>query len=464
MNPVWQHSVNMFYDDAGLFRFATIQVGVVKGMDSTSFAQQLAITAAMPRLSVGMAKTIDIGFLAPLSGQVESWGLPGLHGCRIWESWLNNAGGLIVGGRRYPIAIHAYDCGGGSQDARDGARELVQNHDIKLMMMLGGDSFAAVADFLADQRLLTSTLLPSDLSPDTPNLIAPSEVHPIYVVTGVDWLARTQPELRTVALCAQRDGMGLPSLATYRAAFKAVSIQIVKEQQYPAEGGDVSAIVQPMLDQNPDILCWCTSYTPMVHAMTEYAYSQGYEGQILSCTLDQYEALVAKTSSEFMEGFVFQFPDFDDPTLREKAFFFNQPNLFFEEYNKRYPGSWSAVSWEYAAILDIWHAAVEKAGTINPQSVLAAMKQLGHVTHAFGSAEWWGGDIFGIDNALVGDWPVVTIRNGKSRIVEFGSVPSWLAAHSDLLKAEMRNLGQMWDQRLGQPVQSPGIRSRKIEA
>ncbi len=433
-------------------------------METSSFAQRLAISGVMPRLSVGMAKTVDIGFLAPLSGQVESWGLPGLHGCRIWESWLNRAGGLLIGGRRYPIRIHAHDCGDDPGAARDGAMRLVQEHDIKLMMMLGGDSFAAVADFLGGRRILTSTLLPSDLSPDTPYLIAPSEVHPIYVVTGVDWLARTRPELKTVAMCTQTDGMGLPSLATYRAAFKAAGIGVAHEVQYPAEGGDVAGIVQPMLDAGPDILCWCTSYTPMVHAMTEYAYAKGFTGQILSCTLDHYETLVEKTSREFMEGVVFQFPDFDDPALREKAFFFNQPNAFYEEYNTRFPGSWSAVSWEYAAILDIWHAAVEKAGTVNPMSVLAAMKQLGHVTHAFGPAEWWGQDVFGIDNVLVGDWPVVTVQQGKARIVEFGSIPDWLAHHSELLKAEMQDLGQMWQQRVNRSDAGPELGTRTVES
>ncbi|MEB8386770.1 ABC transporter substrate-binding protein [Rhodobacteraceae bacterium KMM 6894] len=433
-------------------------------MDTSSFATRLTVSGAMPRLSVGMAKTVDIGFLAPLSGQVESWGLPGLNGCRIWEDWLNRAGGLLIGGRRYPISIHAYDCGTDPDEARKGALHLVQNHDIQLMMMLGGDSFAAVAEFLRDRRILTSTLLPSDLSPDTPYLIAPSEVHPIYVVTGVDWLARTRPELKTVAMCAQMDGMGLPSLATYRAAFKAAGISALKEVQYPAEGGDVAQIVQPMLDSNPDILCWCTSYTPMVHAMTEYAYAQGFTGQILSCTLDQYDVLTARTSVQFMEGLVFQFPDFDDPALREKAFFFNQPKRFYQEYTTRFPDTWSAVSWEYAAILDIWHAAVEKAGTVRPMSVLAAMKQLGHVTHAFGPAEWWGQDFFGIDNALVGDWPVVTMQSGKARIVEFGSVPKWLAAHGDLLKAEMHDLDQLWDQRLERSRQGPALGARNIEA
>lgn len=416
--------------------------------DRSSFAQRLAVTGVLPRLSVAMPATVDIGFLAPLSGQAVAWGLPGLQGCRIWERWLNKAGGLMIDGRRYPVVLHACDSGADADTALLNARALLRDHEIKLMLMLGGDTCRAVAEELSAQRILGSTLLPSDLSPDTPYLLAPSEVHPVYVVTGVDWLARTRPELRRVALCAQQDGMGLPSLATYRAAFKAADIDIVKEIQYPAVGAPANQIVSPMLEAAPDILCWCTSYTPLVHEMTEYAHAAGFEGQILSCTLDHYDRLVERLGAEFMEGVTFQFPDFDDPALAEKAFFFNQPKTFYDEFNSIYPGGWTAVSWEYAAILDIWHAAVQKAGTTHPASVLAAMKQLGEVTHAFGAAEWWGKDLFGIDNVLVGDWPVVAVQSGRARIVEFGSVPGWLNRHEDLLRAEMEALGQMWQQRL----------------
>jgi len=222
---------------------------------------------------------------------------------------------------------------------------------------------------------------------------------------------------------------------------------VVREIRYDPHSDDAGAIVAAMMADAPDILCWCTSYTPMVHALTEAAYAAGFEGQLISCTLDDYPRLVARTSAEFMEGFIFQFPDFDDPALAEKAFFFNRPKDFYEEYQRRFPGSWSAVSWEYAAILDIWRTAVEHAGSVNSLSVLAAMKQSGAVMHAFGPAMWWGSDMFGVDNALIGDWPVVQIRNAKARIVEFGSIPKWLERHGALLRAQMVELGQMWDQR-----------------
>ncbi|MGY6705056.1 ABC transporter substrate-binding protein [Roseinatronobacter sp.] len=416
-------------------------------MTGPSFAQRMALRSLLPTYRVGMAQEVTIGMLVPLTGPALSWGLPGLNGCRIWEDWLNTAGGMLVQGHRFPVRIVAQDCGTTAVQALEGARHLVETEKVSLLMMLGGDSFTPVREFLNRNKVLTSTLLPSDLSPDTRYLIAPSEVHPVYNVTGVDWLARNRPNLRKVALCSQNDAFGLPSLATYRAALTVAGHQICQEIRYDPQSRDVAGIVQPMLDAQPDILCWCTSYTPMVHAMTEYAFAQGFDGTILSCTMDQYDRLVARTSVDFMEGTIFQFPDFDDPRLAEKAFFFNQPSLFYTEYNRRFPGSWSAVSWEYAAILDIWLAAVEKVGTLAAPSVMAAMKQLDKVNHAFGPARWWGQSLFGIDNALVGDWPVVSIHDGKAGIVGFGSVPDWLSLHEHVLHTEMQALGQLWAQR-----------------
>ena len=427
-----------------------------------SFAQSLALSGMLPKPGTGMSDVVDVGFLAPLSGPVQSWGLPGLHGCRIWEDWLNRSGGLLVGSRRYQVRIHAVDCGYDPSKARASALDLMQRHDLQLLMTLGGESLRHLTNDLMDRRILTSTLLPSDLSPDTPYLLAPSELHPIYNVTAVDWLSRQQPKLKRVSLCAQTDSLGLPSLATYRAAFKAAKIDIVADVQYDPNTASVAEIIDPMLAARPDIFCLCTSYTPMVHALVEEAFRRGFTGQILSCTLDQYERLITRTSPQFLDGAVFQFPEFDDPKLIEKAFFFNQPGRFYQEYTSRFPGTWSAVSWEYAAILDIWHAAVQKAGTTQSGSVLAAMKEMGHVTHAFGPAQWWGEDVFGIDNALVGDWPVVAIEDGQARIQEFGSIPDWLARHSELLKTEMHSLGQMWDQRLHQVERACGLSARRI--
>lgn len=407
-----------------------------------------ALSLAIPRLKIETKKEVNIGFLAPLSGKLKSWAEPGYHGCLIWKDRINAQGGIEVRDRRFVVDIIPFDTEFKPEKALEGARKLVLEHDAKLLVMVGGNDFSEqVRDFVNQQKTLVTTLLPSDLSPDARTLIAPTEVHPIYNVTGVDWLKRNEPTLRTVAMCTQDDAHGLPSIATYRAAFEAAGIEVVAERLFPIETTEFSGIVQDLMAHKPDILCWDTAYEPFVHALTIEAYRLGFKGRLLSCTCDNYLDLIDKTSPDFMEGFVFQFPDFDDPRLNGPQINFEDPNAFYEEFCSRYPGAWSAVSWEYVSTLEIWKTAVERARTFEPSTVLAMMKVGGKGKHVFGEAAWWGRELFGIDNALVGYWPVVTIQGGRARIVEFGSILDWWAAHSDLLIKHMREMHLMWDQR-----------------
>lgn len=418
-------------------------------MSSLSFAQRLAVTGSLPRMEARNRAPVRVGFLTPLSGPESDWGKPGLDGCQIWADWINDHGGMMVAGRRHRIEIVARDSAAGR--ARDAARDLVENQRARIILTLGGDSFAPALPWLMARRVLVATLLPSDLSPDTPYLIAPAEVHPLFNVTGVDWLARNRPAARRVALCSQTDSLGLPSLAVYRAAFEAAGLPVLREIRYAPDNHDAAGIVDALLAENPDILCWCSSAPPMIEALTEAAHARGFTGEILACTADDYARMIARTSPEFMARYTFQFPDFDDPKLTDTEFFFRNPKAFFDSYNARFPGEWNAVSWEYAAILDLWHNAVEIADTVEPVSVLAAMKHGQQMPHVFGPARWMGAELFGIDNALVGDWPVVRITEGRARIVEFGSVPGWLERHGALLTRQMQELGQMWQQRVHLP-------------
>ena len=126
-----------------------------------------------------------IGFLAPLTGEVAAWGLPGLYGCQIWAEKINKAGGIKAGGKSHLVEFVPYDNEYAPDKARAGAQKLINEDGVKFIMMLGGDTMPPVVDISNRTGMLVSTLLPSDLTPDTPNLIAPCEVHPIYNVTGL---------------------------------------------------------------------------------------------------------------------------------------------------------------------------------------------------------------------------------------------------------------------------------------
>lgn len=407
-----------------------------------------AMAASLPRAALAQGAPIKIGFLAPLTGPVAAWGKPGLDGCQIWAERVNAAGGIMLADGAHPVEFIAYDEEYDPAKARTGATKLILEDEVSFVMMLGGDPWPGVQPVADRTGMLFSTLLPSDLSPDTPTLIAPCEVHPIYVATGVDWLAENRPELKTAVICAQDDALGLPSIATYLAAFEGAGIEVLEDPLlFDPATTDFAPVVTRLLSNNPDIVCLDTCYSDYVHPITEQLFQQGFKGQIISATADFYDQMIAKTSAEFLEGMIFNFPDFDDPMMNAENVTFQDPNGFFAEYNKRHPGQWGAVSWEYASIMDLWKAAAEKAGSADPEAVLAAMTAGGKGQHAFGEADWWGKELFGISHALVGDWPVVRIEGGKAVIKDFRSIPAWYDKHGDLLIKHMSAYNQMWNQR-----------------
>src|SRR3546814_17109826 len=109
----------------------------------------------------------------PVTGDVSAWGLPGCDGCLIWSSQVNATGGIRIDDRYFKVELISFDDEYDPARARLGARKLILEDDVKFILMLGGDTFPAVVEFANEQKMLTSTLLPSALSPDTPYTTAP---------------------------------------------------------------------------------------------------------------------------------------------------------------------------------------------------------------------------------------------------------------------------------------------------
>lgn len=396
-----------------------------------------AMLGCMPRIGLAGSKTVKLGMNIPMTGDYAPWGLPGLYGCQIVANNINAAGGVKVGADNYMIDMVAYDHGYDTEKSVQGFKKLVLQDEVKMVMMLGGSTVASILPFAMRRKMLTSTLLPSDITPDTRYLVAPCESHPLYNVTGVEWLARKYPQAKTAVIITTNDiEYGKQSAATYNAAFEVEGIKVVDTNFHGFDVADFAPIVSSLLASKPDIFCMATDvYTTSI---VEQLFHQGFKGKVVSCTLDGYQDVIAKTSKEFMEGIVYQFPDFDDPMLAKEGITFPDPGGFDAAFNKAHPGEWSAVAWEYPSILINWMEAARAAGSIEPEPVLEAMKANSSPAHTFGPGKWWGEELWGLSNAVVGDWPVVAINDGKARIQEFRSVHGWLEKHTEVLKKHMK--------------------------
>ena len=271
------------------------RIGRREFVSASTAAMSVVATGVMPKFAFGAEKTVKIGFLAPLTGAVSAWGKPGLDGCQIWGDWVNEAGGIKVGGDSYKVEFIGYDNEYDPGKARAGAAKLIKEDGVKFIMMLGGDTWPGVQPLAEKEGMMVSTLLPSDLTPDTKTLIAPCEVHPIYNVTGVEWLAANKPDAKKAVICAQDDALGKPSVATYLAAFEAAGIDVIDDPLFfdPATT-DFAPVMTRLLSNSPDILCLDTCYADYVHPLCEQAFQQGFKGTIISCTADFYPKIIEK--------------------------------------------------------------------------------------------------------------------------------------------------------------------------
>jgi len=408
---------------------------------ATAAGAVAAGTSSLP-MSIFAAsnRTVKVGMNIPMTGDYAPWGLPGLYGCQIVADDINAAGGVDIGGYKHKIEIVSYDHAYDIEKAVQGYKKMVSEDDAEMVMMLGGATVGAVMPWGERKDVFTTTLLCSDITPDTEHLVATCESHPLYVVTGVEWLAKNHPDAKTAVIVTNNDvEYGLQAAATFQAAFEVAGIEVVDMNLHGFDVTDFAPIVSSVLAKNPDIFCMATSFytTPLM----EQLYHQGFKGKIISTTLDYHEEVIAKTSEDFVNGTIHQFPAFDDPKLQESGINFPDPAGFDKEYLKRHPNDWSAVSWEYPAIMLNWLDGAQMAGSTDSDKVLKALLNNPNPEFVFGGGKWWGKELWGRDNVVIGRWPVVVIEGGKNRIQEFSSVSDWLDKHSDVLIKYMKSHG-----------------------
>ncbi len=371
-------------------------------------------------MAAAKSEVVKIGFNAPLSGPAAAWGLPGMEGVEIWLEDVKNAGGIKIGDKTYQVEIVKYDNEGVGSKALLGARKLVLEDKVEAMLMLGGAPSATVQPFLTKHKIMTFVLIASDIAPDRPYLMDVGDNFPTYHVLHTEYIAEAHPKAKTAAIISQDDEIGLAAIAWSEAGFEAAGIEVVYSKPFGVETTHFAPIVTAALAKKPDIISTGASYPEFQALIFEQAHLQRWKGIVTSACWD-FKAIIAKVPTEWMDGAVSGFPDFDDPKLSKEH------GEFWKAWRAKYPThGFSEIVWEYKAALDVWVYGAQKAGSVESDKVYKALKASKEVPHAFGPGVWWGKEIFGLDNLLVPTWPITEVHNGKPKIVAYKNLMDWL--------------------------------------
>lgn len=379
-------------------------------------------------------KPYKIGILGPMSGPAVAWGLPAKHGVEIWVEDIKKIGGIQVGDDTYMPEIIVFDDENISSKALLGSRNILLEEEVDIVLQLGGDPAIATGPFFTKNKMVAHSFISTDVRPQFPYLIVPVESVPFF--TGaLEWIASAYPQAKTMAHVAQDDLIGIEGATYTYAGAKATGIEIVYDKFFAPETQDFAPIVSAIMAKKPDIINLGTSYVEYVDLIVEQCYKQGFEGILVAVEFMQ--STIDKVPGKWLEArkAIGCFPRFDDPVIKDRKIAERSFESFYNEFVKRWPGEWGAVSYEWAAGLDLWRHGMKLAGSIDAIKILHALKAEQTSPHCFGTGKWMGKEFAGIDNLLLSDWHWTEFKGGKNAIVYSMNVAEWLEENMDIYKA-----------------------------
>ena len=411
-------------------------------------------------------ETINIGFLCALSGPDAGWGLPGLTGNNIWIDAVNKTGGLLVGGKRYPLKMYTFDDEATASKALQGARQLVLEHNVKFISAIGGDAANATAPFLTKHKVVYASLVPTDCHPDRPYVVAGGDITPqcnMFNALMAKMVLPSEKELGrplTYALATQDCIMSRQVGAWEIGAAKAMGFDIVYEKFFSVDTTDFAPIITAVMATKPDVISLCEAWPEYQTMMWEQLYLQGYKGVVVQNYAD-WETNLTKIPAEYAAARfgIDSFPLMDDPWWGETSW----QNSFTRVWNKRYgPGApkdvkrrMTGIDWDHMIWLIPWCIGAQIAGQETPgkwpsnDAILAALRKLPSFPTILGPGHMSGKEMFGIDNMIEEPVPMCmfNLEAKDKRIVAHLNFEPWYANIKNVVLKAVKERGQYWSQR-----------------
>ncbi len=397
--------------------------------------------------------TVNVGFLGPLSGPDAGWGLPGLTGIQMFLDEVNANGGLLVGGTRYPLALHTFDDEAKGSLALQGAKKLVYQNDVKFISAVGGNPADAAAPFLTQNKVIYASLIATDITPDRPYVIAGGDVTPRIDMLRPVFHKFENAGVQRYAILSQDDTIGKTTQAWEVGCAQAAGYDIVYDEHFTIDTTNFQPIISSILAKKPDVVSMSLSYPTFVVQMIDQLYQQGFEG-IISANYIDTESALSRVPLEYLikTTATNSFPLFSDPWWGTESF----QHRWYDQWQARYgeggpedvKRNVTGIDWDHEIMLRIWAEGCELAGTFDPDDVLKTLKEQPQTHTIIGPARWRGQDMWGIDNMVSPPIPICKVTEvGEKRIHGQWRYEDWFETRKDEIIKVVEDKGQMHYQR-----------------
>ena len=201
--------------------------------------------------------TIKLGMSLPQSGLYSAFDNIRV-GAQVYFDYINDQGGVDIGGSKYQIELTAIDDAYEAQSTVNNVNELIDDEGVfGLFSVVGTKNNLAIRDIVNEQcvpNLFAATGAAAWGNADYPWLIGtPLVPYPLEMKALVDYLEANNPEAK-VAILRASDDFGRTYSDVFGSLIEGTGITVVKEETYNPEQFDTAAQVTSLAATDADVL------------------------------------------------------------------------------------------------------------------------------------------------------------------------------------------------------------------
>ena len=352
-------------------------------------------------------QTLKIGQLMEMSGPFA----PGLElvqqGTAACAQWLNDKGGITVGGQQYNIELVLEDTKSSPETAVAVANKLIFKEGVKFLIgPVVPPTSMAIAKISEDAKVVRVLSVgvgtPVELNPNTPLTFCPmstsSMIGPVY-----DYMAATYPDLKKVAMvCPEDPGAGF-WLETAKNFANKDGMEVVFEETYQITTMDFFPLCTRLLNKKPDIVDIGFGPDSTTGGVIKALRQLGFTGPIFSANPIDPKVIRGLAGKDAAYGLIAigLNPDSTSypPVAMEikKIIDSQHPGV----YQDRHIGGWSAL-WMLTQ-------AIEKAQSLDPAKVADTFSKMDSLEGVFGPSTMGGLKALGVNNVVMQPRPLISI-------------------------------------------------------
>lgn len=357
------------------------------------------------------AKTIKVGAVWGLTGPGSEAQIMMSRGEELCRDWINAKGGVEVKGEKYQIELITEDIKGTPDGAITAANKLVHQDKVKFITGLTVPFLCeAVASVTEPNKIAYWASTFDTMTPKNAYSVSAYTTYLSYKPILYDWLQKTYPTLKKVAMTENLDPIAQKLADVGRAEIKKRGLAYVGNVQYPFGSQDYYNILNKVLSYKPEVLDINLEFPGGAGALAKQARELGFKGPIIGgAPWDPTFVRNRIGSKEYATDMVI-------PSFEAESAGNNVPPLgkeIIKLWLDKYKSHWQIEVFRGWDPLYTLVQAIKAAQSLDPTDVIKAFEKMKSIDTSQGLSKIGGLKTYGHNHMTLQPCPLTRLNNGQ---------------------------------------------------